>query len=118
MKPNKPAKKRASKFPKHLQHLNYQAAGIEVGSRSHFVAVPEGADEQPVREFSTFTDDLERSAEWLLSCGVTNVAMESMGICWIPVFEPLERHGLEVKLVNARHVKNDPGRKSDVLACQ
>jgi len=118
MKPNKPAKKRAPKFPKHLQHLNHQAAGIDIGSRSHFVAVPEGADEQPVREFSTFTDDLERLAEWLIACGVTTVAMESTGIYWIPVFELLERHGLEVKLVNARHVKNVPGRKSDVLDCQ
>jgi transposase len=118
MKQNKPSKKRAPKFPKHLQHLNHRAAGIDVGSRSHFVAVPEGADEQPVREFSTFTDDLERLAQWLISCGVTTVAMESTGIYWIPVFEILERHGLEVKLVNARHVKNVPGRKSDVLDCQ
>jgi hypothetical protein len=118
MKQNKPSKKRAPKFPKHLQHLNHRAAGIDVGSRSHFVAVPEGADEQPVREFSTFTDDLERLAQWLISCGVTTVAMESTGIYWIPVFEILERHGLEIKLVNARHVKNVPGRKSDVLDCQ
>jgi len=98
--------------------LNQHAAGIDVGSRSHFVAVPEGADEQAVREFSTFTDDLEHLAEWLISCGVTTVAMESTGIYWIPVFEMLEHHGLEVRLVNARHVKNVPGRKSDVLDCQ
>lgn len=82
------------------------------------MAVPEGTIDQPVREFSTFTDDLERLAEWLISCGVTTVAMESTGIYWIPVFEILESHGLEVKLVNARHVKNVPGRKSDVLDCQ
>ena len=80
--------------------------------------MPEGADERPVREFSTFTDDLERLAEWLTSCGVTTVAMVSTGIYWIPVFEILARHGLEVKLVNARHVKNVPGRNSDVLDCQ
>ena len=80
--------------------------------------MPEGADERPVREFSTFTDDLERLAEWLTSCGVTTVAMESTGIYWIPVFEFLARHGLEVKLVNARHIKNVPGRNSDVLDCQ
>lgn len=82
------------------------------------MAVPEGTDEKPVREFSTFTGDLERLAEWLISCGVTTVAMESTGVYWIPVFEILESHGLEVKLVNARHVKNVPGRKSDVLDCQ
>src|ERR1035441_2105206 len=118
MKQKKPSKKRSTKLPKHLQHLNQHAAGIDVGSRSHFVAVPEGADEQPVREFSTFTDDLERLAKWLRSCGVTAVAMESTGVYWIPVFELLERHGFEVRLVNARHVKNVPGRKSDVLDCQ
>lgn len=118
MKQKKLSQKKATKFPKHLQHLNQHAAGIDVGSRSHFVAVPEGADAQPVREFSSFTDDLERLAEWLISCGVTTVAMESTGIYWIPVFEILEFRGLEVRLVNARHVKNVPGRKSDVLDCQ
>ena len=106
------------KFPKHLQHINPSAAGIDVGSRSHFVAVPEGLSEQPVREFSTFTDDLHRMADWLIACGITTVAMESTGIYWIPVFEILESAGLDVKLVNARHVKNVPGRKSDVLDCQ
>jgi len=118
MKKTKPPSKRSAKLPKHLLHLNQHAAGIDVGSRSHFVAVPDGTDEQSVREFLTFTDDLERLAEWLISCGVTTVAMESTGIYWIPVFEILEYHGLEVRLVNARHVKNVPGRKSDVLDCQ
>jgi transposase len=118
MKKKKPTSKRSAKLPKHLLHLNQHAAGIDIGSRSHFVAVPEGTDDQPVREFSTFTDDLERLAKWLISCGVTTVAMESTGIYWIPVFEILEYHGLEVRLVNARHVKNVPGRKSDVLDCQ
>jgi transposase len=118
MKQEKPPQKRTKKFPKHLQHLNQHAAGIDVGSRSHFVAVPEGVDEEPVREFSTFTDDLERLVQWLISCGITTVAMESTGIYWIPVFEVLEHHGLDVRLVNARHVKNVPGRKSDVLDCQ
>jgi transposase len=118
MKQKKPLRRKSIKLPKHLQQINAHAAGIDIGSRSHFVAVPEGTDEQPVREFPTFTDDLERLAEWLISCGVTTVAMESTGIYWIPVFEILESHGLEVKLVNARHVKNVPGRKSDVLDCQ
>jgi hypothetical protein len=106
------------KLPKHLEHLNQCAAGIDIGSKSHFVAVPEGVDRNPVREFSTFTGDLEELARWLISCGITTVAMESTGVYWIPVFEILESHGLEVKLVNARHVKNVPGRKSDVLDCQ
>jgi transposase len=106
------------KLPKHLQHINPHAAGIDVGGRSHFVAVPEGSCEQPVREFSSFTGDLHRMADWLLACGVTTVAMESTGIYWIPVFEILESRGLGVRLVNARHVKNVPGRKIDVLDCQ
>jgi transposase len=118
MKQKKTLKKKPLRLPKHLVHLNTCAAGIDVGSKSHFVAVPEGVDPEPVREFSTFTDDLERLADWLISCGVTTVAMESTGIYWIPVFEILESRGLEVKLVNARHVKNVPGRKSDVLDCQ
>ena len=118
MKQKKSSRKERTKLPKHLQHINQDAAGIDIGSRSHFAAVPEGVDEQSVREFSTFTGDLERLAEWLISCGVTTVAMESTGVYWIPVFEILESHGLEVKLVNARHVKNVPGRKSDVLDCQ
>ena len=118
MKQKKTIRKKSNKLPKHLQHINHYAAGIDIGSRSHFVAVPDGADEQTVREFSTFTGDLERLADWLISCNVTTVAMESTGIYWIPVFEILESRGLEVKLVNARHVKNVPGRKSDVLDCQ
>ena len=118
MKQKKAIKRKSVKLPKHLQNLNPYAAGIDIGSKSHFVAVPEGTDEQPVREFSSFTDDLERLAQWLTACGVTTVAMESTGIYWIPVFEILECYGLEVRLVNARHVKNVPGRKSDVLDCQ
>ena len=118
MKQKKSLKKVGMTLPKHLQHINVNAAGIDIGSRSHFVAVPEGTDEKPVREFCGFTGDLERMAEWLIACGVTTVAMESTGVYWIPVFEILESHGLEVKLVNARHVKNVPGRKSDILDCQ
>jgi transposase len=118
MRTKKLPKGEKMKLPKHLQHINPYAAGIDVGCRSHFVAVPEGSCEQPVREFSSFTDDLYRMADWLLNCGVTSVVMESTGIYWIAVFEILESRGLEVRLVNARHVKNVPGRKSDVLDCQ
>jgi transposase len=105
-------------LPKHLQQLNLSAAGIDIGSKSHFVAVPEGTDVQPVREFECFTADLHRLVDWLISCFVTTVVMESTGIYWIPLFEILETRGIEVKLVNARHVKNVPGRKTDVLDCQ
>lgn len=107
-----------TKLPAELQHINLNAAGIDVGSERHLVAVPEGRDEVSVREFGTFTADLEALAAWLKKCGITTVAMESTGVYWIPLFEVLDRHGFEVKLVDARHVKNVSGRKSDVLDCQ
>jgi transposase len=94
------------------------AAGIDIGASSHFVAVPPDRDDQPVQEFPSFTEDLERLANWLGVCGIDTVAMESTGVYWIPLFELLEARGFTVYLVNARHVKNVPGRKSDVLDCQ
>lgn len=107
-----------TKLPAALQHINLNAAGIDVGSERHLVAVPEGRDDTSVREFGTFTTDLAALAAWLKKCGVTTVAMESTGVYWIPLFEVLDRQGFEVKLVDARHVKNVSGRKSDVLDCQ
>lgn len=97
-------------------HLN--AAGIDIGSESHWVAVPEDRDEKPVREFRSFTQDLYALADWLVACGIETVAMESTGVYWIPLYEILETRGFEVLLVNARHVKGVPGRKSDILDCQ
>lgn len=94
------------------------AAGIDIGNASHFVAVPPDRDEHPVREFPSFTADLHALADWLRNCGVDTVAMESTGVYWIPLFELLESRGFTVFLVNARHVKNVSGRKSDVLDCQ
>lgn len=99
-----------------ITHPN--AAGIDIGSASHFVAVPPDRDEQSVREFASFTADLEALADWLSACGVDTVAMESTGVYWIALFELLESRGFTVLLVNARHVKNVSGRKSDVLDCQ
>jgi transposase len=99
-----------------LAHPN--AAGIDIGSASHFVAVPPDRDDEPVRQFKSFTDDLERIADWLTACGVDTVAMEATGVYWIPLYELLESRGFTVYLVNARHVKNVTGRKSDVLDCQ
>ena len=105
-------------LPKHLQHINKMAAGIDIGSKSHFVAVPEGCVDDCVREFQSFTADLNELANWLEYCGITTVSMESTGVYWIPLFELLESRGFEVLLVNARHVKNVSGRKTDVLDCQ
>lgn len=99
-----------------ITHPN--AAGIDIGSASHFVAVPPERSDDPVREFASFTADLNDLADWLTTCGVDTVAMESTGVYWIPLFELLEERGFTVMLVNARHVKNVSGRKSDVLDCQ
>jgi transposase len=105
-------------LPKHLEHIHQWAAGIDIGSTSHFVAVPEGCAEKTVREFKSFTADLHVLADWLVQCGISTVAMESTGVYWIPVYELLEERGLEVKLIDARRVKNVSGRKTDVLDCQ
>jgi transposase len=99
-----------------LTHPN--AAGIDIGSAAHFVAAPPDRDDEPVREFASFTADLHRLADWLDTCCVDTVAMESTGVYWIPLYELLESRGFTVLLVNARHVKNVSGRKSDVLDCQ
>jgi transposase len=93
------------------------AAGIGAGPR-HYVAVPADQDPAPVRTFPTVTAGLHRLADWLTACGITTVAMESTGVYWIPVYEILEARDFDVVLVNAQHVKNVPGRKSDVVDCQ
>lgn len=111
-------KRQPTRLPKPLEQINLEAAGIDVGATSHFVAVPEALDEQPVREFGCFTGDLNQLADWLVRIGITTVAMESTGVYWIALFELLEERGLEVLLVDARRVKNVPGRKTDVLDCQ
>jgi transposase len=105
----KPSKSRAALT---ITHPN--AAGIDIGNASHFVAVPPDRDDEPVREFASFTADLGALADWLKACGIDTVAMESTGVYWIPVFELLESRGFTVMLINARHVKNVSGRKSDV----
>lgn len=94
--------------------LNPNAAGIDLGATQHYVAVPEDRDAQSVRHFGTHTDDLFALADWLQQCSISTVAMEATGVYWIPLFQVLEERGLEVYLVNARHVKHVPGRKTDV----
>lgn len=103
---------------KKMDLYNSDAAGIDIGSTSHFVAIREDRDENPVREFSNFTRDLYQLADWLSAKGIKTVAMESTSVYWIPVYEILEGRGFEVLLVNARHIKNVPGRKSDVKDCR
>jgi transposase len=101
-----------------LDQINVDAAGIDIGAAEIYVAVPKNRDTKSVRCFDTFTVDLKRIAEWLAACQITTVAMESTGVYWIPLFEILEAAGFEVYLVNARHLKNVPGRKTDVVDCQ
>jgi transposase len=98
--------------------LEPNAAGIDIGAREIFVAVPPNRDEHPVRVFSTFTEDLEKMAAWLASCGVTTAAMESTGVYWIPLYTVLERQGVKPCLVDARGMKNVPGRRTDWHECQ
>lgn len=94
------------------------AAGIDIGSKFHVVAVRHDKSTEPVRTFQSFTTDLHDMAKWLKSCEVTSIAMESTGIYWIPAFEILESYGFEVFLVNAREAKNVPGRKTDIKDAQ
>ncbi len=105
-------------LPASLERVSRNAAGIDVGGESHYVAVPADRDDQPVREFAAFTGDLYRMADWLKACGIETVAMESTGVYWIPVFQVLEERGFEVKLADARQLKRVPGRKTDVADCQ
>jgi hypothetical protein len=93
--------------------IRSDAAGIDVGATELFVAVSPEKDSEPVRCFGTFTRDLSALADWLQQCGIRTVAMESTGVYWIPIFQILEDRGLEVCLVNARHLRNVPGRKTD-----
>ena len=98
--------------------LHPDAAGLDIGADEIWVAVPPDRAPEPVRAFSTFTPDLHALAEWLSACQVTTVAMESTGVYGIPIYELLEAQGFEVYLVNAQHIHNVPGRKSDVQDCQ
>jgi len=94
------------------------AAGLDVGATEVYAAVRAERDQEPIRSFATFTRDLHALADWLKECQVTTVAMESTGVYWIPVHQILEARGFEVVLVNARHVRSVPGRKSDVADCE
>ena len=101
-----------------LKVIHPNAAGLDIGSEEIWAAVAPDRTAEPVRKFGTFTPDLQALADWLIACGVDTVALESTGVYWIPVYEILEARGLKVYVVNARHVKNVPGRKSDIQDCQ
>lgn len=114
-----PAKE--SPRPDVLQVVNPNAAGIDIGSTSHFVCVGThavAAGESRIRRFGAFTHELDELVKWLKDCGVTTVAMESTGVYWIPLFQKIERAGMEAVLVHAQHVRHVPGRKTDMKDCE
>jgi transposase len=112
------SKRKARKASRLMPVIKSDVAGIDIGATEIYVAAPPERTDDPVRCFSSFTEDLHAIADWLMACGVKSVAMESTGVYWIALFQVLEARGFEVCLVNARHVKNVPGRKSDVSDCQ
>lgn len=101
-----------------MKIMNPNAGGLDVGAAEVYACVPAGRDVQAVRRFGTYTPDLEALAAWLVKCQVDTVALESTGVYWVPIYEVLSAHGVQVAVVNARHVKHVPGRKSDVQDCQ
>ena len=110
--------KKRSQRQEQLKLMHPNAAGLDIGSREIWACIPPERGEEGVKAFGTFTPDLNRLADWLVNNGIETVALESTGVYWIAVFELLEARGLQVYLVNARHIKNVPGRKSDYLDCQ
>jgi transposase len=102
----------------HMDVVHRDVAGIDIGSQEHYVAIPEDRDEMPVRKFGCYTPDLEAMADWLAARNVRYVVMESTGVYWIPTYQILSSRGFDVKLVDARHAKNVPGRKTDVWDCR
>jgi transposase len=111
------SKRKGSKVAR-LPVVEANAAGVDIGATEVFVAVPADRDPEPIRCFATFTADLQRLADWLEQCQIRTVAMESTGVYWIPLFQILEERKIEACLVNAQHLKNVPGRKTDVEDCQ
>ncbi len=119
IRPARPRPRPAPTSPlRGLRQIQPNAAGIDVGSTVHYVAVPEDRAKESVRHFGCYTQDLCALAQWLTECGVETVAMESTGVYWVPLFQVLETAGLEVKLVDARHVANVPGKETDVDDCR
>lgn len=101
-----------------FEAVHRHAAGIDIGSDTHYVSVGEDRDEKSVRTFGCFTTDLNEMAAWLKECGIRHVVMESTGVYWMPAYQVLTEAGFEVCLVDARHAKNVPGRKTDVWDCR
>ena len=112
------AQTKQSRSARDMPRVHPRAAAIDIGAKIHVAAVGPDRDQEPVRTFNTFTDDLHRLADWFSHCGIRTVVMESTGVYWIPIFEILEQRGFEVMVVNARDAKHVPGRKTDVSDAQ
>jgi transposase len=117
-KSRKKEKLKAVDITEGLPVLNLNVAGIDVGNREHFVAVPPGRDPHPVQTFGSFTADLHRMAHWLRRCGIKMIVMQATGVYWVGLFQILQDYGFQVQVVNAQHTKTLPGRKTDVQECQ
>ena len=111
-------RQRSKETRSELTITNPDAAGIDVGARTHYVAVPVGRAEVSVRSFGSYTAQLDELMKWLKDCAITTVAMESTGVYWVSLYQKLEEAGFEVLLVDAHQAKHVPGRKSDVQDCQ
>ena len=111
-------RKKKGKTVKVLHVLQPNAAGIDIGATEIYIAVPDDRAQESIRHFGTFTENFHAAAQWLKSCNIDSIAIESTGVYWIPVYQVLDSYGFDVILVNARHVKNVPGRKTDVQDCQ
>ncbi|WP_206196701.1 IS110 family transposase [Zooshikella ganghwensis] len=103
-----------SKHAQSLPVLNSNAAGIDIGASFHVVALPPDRSSESVHTFKAFTSDIQSMANWLLENGITTAAMESTGVYWVPVYEILEQHGIDVILSNARDTRSVPGRKTEL----
>jgi len=120
----KQGKRKGRKLPKKtasfnsLKQINLDAAGLDIGAFEIYACVPEGRDKKNVQIYKTFTADLNDLADWLGQCGIKTVAMESTGVYWIPIYEILDNRGFDVNLINARQIKNVPGKKTDIIDCQ
>ena len=110
--------RRSGKRSAQPNQIHPDAAGLDIGATAVYAAVREDRSTPAIRNFPTFTSDLHALADWLSECRVTTVAMESTGVYWIPVFQILEARGFDVVLVNPRHVRSVPGRKTDVADCE
>ena len=96
-----------------LEVVNSNAAGIDISPKEMQVCVPVDRDKNSNRKFGVYTEDLNNIVEWLKSCHIDTVAMESTGVYWLPIFRVLKESGFDVILVNASDVKNYSGRKTD-----